>query len=151
MGTIADIITADLASRRPRVEVIHPRAAAWKVTYRLPVDFSEFDPQRQAALEAAKAGKSFNYQAAVLAVLCEAIAHKGELLLQADGTSAAFGSQELLDALGAASASDAVRKLYGSDAIVEAVYGRVLEEVGVNSIGEVIIEHGDEPDPTTAG
>lgn len=151
MRTIADIITADLASRRPRVDIIHPRAAAWKVTYRLPVDFAEFEPQQQAAIDASKTGKPFNYQAAVLAVLCQAIAHQGEPLLQADGSPATFSSQELIDAFHASSASEVVRALYGSDGIVAAVYARVFDEVGFNSIGEVIVERGDDPDPTNAG
>lgn len=151
MRSIADIITADIASRRPRVDVVHPRAGEWRVTYRLPVDFSEFEPQQQALIDATKAGKPFNYQAAVLAILAESISHRGEALAQADGSPATFSSRELIAALDADSASDAVRKLYGSDGIVQAVYARVFDEVGLNSIGEVIVERGDGPDPTNAG
>lgn len=150
MRSIADAIKADLAGRRPRVDIKHPRAAGWLVTYRLPVDQFEFEPQRQALLDAIKDGRSFSYEAAVLAVLAEGLTFQGEQLRTADGQAATFMSQEVLDATGAATASQAVRTVYGSDFIVKAVYERLMEAAGASSMGEVIVEDGA-PDPTVAG
>lgn len=150
MASIAELIAADLASRRKRVDVVHPLRPEYRVTYRLPVDETEFEAQRKAALDASKTGKPMHFTASVLAVLCEQIVYQGQVLTQADGSPATFTSAEVLSALGVTtSAADAVVALYGSSFIADAVYANLMSSAGAGSASDV--EVIDQPDPTSAG
>lgn len=140
-------IRADLATRRRRViKITHPDLVQWEAAYRLPTDRAELQPYFARAEKAAKRKQPYSFEAAVLAAFCEGLWFMGEQVEDEDGTPATFRDPYLLDLLEAGTPSDAVRALYGSDGIVNAVAEQLLAAAGYGSGDEV--QTDDVEDPT---
>jgi hypothetical protein len=152
--TLADRIRADLAARRRKVvEVVHPDAPAWRAFFRLPSDRTEVADLTRRAEQASKRKQAYFLDAAILAKFNESLEFEGEPLLDDAGDPLTFRSDTLFELLGgAASASDAVRKVYGSDGIVSAVTEQLMKAAGYDTADEVQIDaEDDDADPTPAG
>jgi hypothetical protein len=140
-------IRADLAARRRRViKITHPDLVQWEAAYRLPTDRAELQPYFQRAEKAAKRKQSYSFEAAVLAAFCEGLWFMGEQVEDEDGGPVTFRDPYVLDLLEAGTPSDAVRNLYGSDGIVNAVAEQLLAAAGYGSGDEV--QTDDVEDPT---
>lgn len=151
--TLADRIRADLAARQRKVvEVVHPDAPAWRAYFRLPSDRTEVNDLTRRAEQAVKRKQPYFLDAAILAKFNESLEFDGERLLDDAGEPMTFRSEELLELLGGAtSASDAVRKVYGSDGIVSAVTERLMRAAGYDTADQVQAGEDDPQDPTVAG
>jgi len=153
--SLADRIKADLAERRRRVvEIVHPDVPKWRATYRLPADESELEPFRARAQKAAKRKQPYPFEAAVLATLNEGLTFQGEVLEDETGEALTFRSHAVMELMEAAgNPSSAVRALYGSDGIVDAVLSELLSAAGYGTADQVQVEDPDEdaPDPTRRG
>lgn len=148
--SLADEIKAQIAARKARTfGFIHPDVPEWKITYRLPVDRSELAPFFDRAEKAAKRKQRYNFDAAVLATFMISMSNMGRPIQDDDGTPLTVRDRGVLDLLDAASPSEAVRTLYGSDGIVAAVAEKLLSEAGYGTGEDVLV--GDAEDPTNAG
>lgn len=151
--SLADRIRADLATRKRKVvEVVHPDAPAWRAFFRLPTDRTEVADLTRRAEQAVKRKQPYFLDAAILAKFNESIEFDGEQLLDDAGEPMTFRSEGLFELLGGAvSASDAVRKVYGSDGIVSAVTEQLMKAAGYDTADEVQIDAEGDEDPTPAG
>jgi hypothetical protein len=139
-------IRADLAARRRRViKITHPDLVQWEAAYRVPADRAELQPYFQRAEKAAKRKQSYSFEAAVLAALNEGLWFMGEQVEDEDGSPATFRDHAVLELLEAATPSEAVRALYGSDGIVNAVAEQLLAAAGYGSGDEVQVDDVEDP------
>jgi hypothetical protein len=141
-------IAADIAARKRRVkEIVHPDVPKWRAVYRLPNDRMELAPLQVRAEKAEKRKQPYFFDAAVLATLNESLTYLGQSP-DPDGP-ATFRDTVVLDMLGAANASEAVRIVYGSDGIVSAVAQQLMNAAGYGTADEVQVD--DVEDPSNAG
>lgn len=144
--TLADRIKADIAARQIQtIDLTHPHAAAWTITYRIPVDGFQVDDLRSKAAKKDK-GKAteVHFSRALLATFCERVTFDGEVL-EEDGRELTFRDLVLQDMVNASTASEAVAKVYGTDAAVSATASKLLDEAGYGSEAAV-----ESTDPTQA-
>ena len=144
--SLADRIKADIAARRTRtVDLTHLDSPLWSITYRLPDDGFIVDDLRQKAHKKDKGkGAEVHFSRALLAYFCERITFEGNVL-EDEGHELTFRDIALQDMVDAPTATDAVNKLYGSDAAVTVIAMKLLDEAGYGSQDSVEIT-----DPTQA-
>lgn len=141
--TIGEEIKRDIASRtRKTVEIIHPEVPIYAVIYRVPTDRSEIAGIFKRA-EMNKKEASL-VDAAILALCCLEIKRHDVTVTDDDGNPLTFRDKTFQEWVGASSARDAARALYGSDGYVTTVATRLLDEAGYGKDDEVIVE-----DPTS--
>ena len=141
--SIGEEIRREIATRQQRtVEITHPELVAYTITYRVPTDRSEVAAIfKRAEMNKKEASLA---DASILALCCLEIKRHGTLVTDDDGNPVTFRDKMLQEWVGALSARDAVRALYGSDGYVTTVAARLLEEAGYGSDDEVLVE-----DPTS--
>jgi hypothetical protein len=141
---IGEEIRREIANRQRRtVEVTHPELPSYAITYRVPTDRSEVAGIfKRAEMNKKEAGLA---DASILALCCLEIRRHGELVADEEGNPLTFRDKQLQDWVGATSARDAARALYGSDGYVTTVASRLLEEAGYGKDDEVLVE-----DPTSS-
>ncbi len=140
---IGEEIKRDIATRTRRtVEITHPEVGAYSIVYRVPTDRSEVAPiLKRAEMNKKEAGLA---DASILALCCVEIKRYGESVTNDDGDLLTFRDKTFQEWVGASSARDAVRALYGSDGYVTTIANRLLEEAGYGKDDEVLVE-----DPTS--
>jgi hypothetical protein len=140
---IGEEIRREIATRQRRtVEITHPDVVAYTITYRVPTDRSEVAAIfKRAEMNKKEASLA---DASILALCCLEIKRHGTLVTDDDGNPVTFRDKMLQEWVGALSARDAVRALYGSDGYVTTVAARLLEEAGYGNDDEVLVE-----DPTS--
>lgn len=147
--SLADRIKADLAERKVRtVDITHPAAHAWTVTYRVPTNGVEVDELRQRAQKKDR-GKAVevHFSRALLAAFCTGIVFESEQVTDEEtGRELTFRDRSFQDLVGAATAAEAVAGLYGSDATVSTIASKLLDEAGYGDS-----EAAEVVDPTQAG
>jgi hypothetical protein len=141
--SIGEEIRREIATRQRRtVEITHPDVVAYTITYRVPTDRSEVAAIfKRAEMNKKEASLA---DASILALCCLEIKRHGTLVTDDDGNPVTFRDKMLQEWVGALSARDAVRALYGSDGYVTTVAARLLEEAGYGNDDEVLVE-----DPTS--
>lgn len=142
--SIGEEIRREIASRQRRtVEITHPEVVQYAITYRVPTDRSEVAGIfKRAEMNKKEAGLA---DASILALCCLEIRRYGTLVADDEGNPLTFRDKQLQDWVGATSARDAARALYGSDGYVTTVASRLLEEAGYGKDDEVLVE-----DPTSS-
>jgi hypothetical protein len=142
--SIGEEIRREIASRQRRtVEITHPEVVQYAITYRVPTDRSEVAGIfKRAEMNKKEAGLA---DASILALCCLEIRRYGELVADDEGNPLTFRDKQLQEWVGAVSARDAARALYGSDGYVTTVASRLLEEAGYGKDDEVLVE-----DPTSS-
>ena len=140
---IGEEIRREIATRQQRtVEITHPELPQYAITYRVPTDRSEVAAIfKRAELNKKEASLA---DASILALCCLEIKRYGTLVADDEGNPLTFRDKQLQEWVGAPSARDAARALYGSDGYVTTVAGRLLEEAGYGKSDEVLVE-----DPTS--
>lgn len=139
-------IRADLAVRRHRViKITHPDLVQWEALFRLPADRADLQPYFQRAEKAAKRKQSYSFEAAVLAAFNDGLWFMGEQVEDEDGTPATFRDRVVLDLFEATSPSEAVRVMYGSDGIVNAVAEQLLAAAGYGTGDDVQVDDVEDP------
>ena len=143
MPTIGEEIRRDIASRTRRtVEITHPEMPAYAVVYRVPTDRSEIAGIfKRAEMNKKEASLA---DASILALCCLEIKRNGVTVTDDEDNPVTFRDKVFQEWVGAASARDAARALYGSDGYVTTVATRLLDEAGYGKDDEVIVE-----DPTS--
>lgn len=142
--SIGDEIRREIAGRTRRtVEITHPEVPDYSITYRVPTDRSEISGIfKRAEMNKKEASLA---DASILALCCQEIRRFTTLVADEDGNPITFRDKTFQEWVGATSARDAARILYGSDGYVSTVAGRLLEEAGYGKDDEVIVE-----DPTSS-
>jgi hypothetical protein len=141
--TIGEEIRREIATRtRKTVEITHPEVISYSIIYRVPTDRSEVAPIFKRA-EMSKKDASL-VDASILALCCEEIKRHGTTVVDDEGNPLTFRDKVFQEWVGALTARDAARALYGSDGYVTTVAGRLLEEAGYGKDDDVIVE-----DPTS--
>ena len=142
--SIGEEIRREIATRQQRtVEITHPEVLQYRITYRVPTDRSEVAAIfKRAEMNKKEASLA---DAAVLALCCLEIKRNGTTVADDEGNALTFRDKQFQEWVGATSARDAARALYGSDGYVTTVAGRLLEEAGYGKDDEVIVE-----DPTSS-
>jgi hypothetical protein len=142
--SIAAAIRADLAARGRKVErITHPDAPKWTVTYRLPTDRAELAPFFARQERAEKRKQEYHFDAAVLATFCESIEFLGSPPVGAGPCT--FRDTELVELLGAASPTGAVRAMYASDGIVSSIAARLISAAGYGTTDELLVDDAEDP------
>ena len=143
MTSIGEEIKRDIASRtRKTVEIIHPEVPTYAVVYRVPTDRSEVAQIfKRAEMNKKEASLA---DASILALCCLEIKRHGVTVTDDEDNPLTFRDKTFQEWVGANSARDAARALYGSDGYVTTIATRLLDEAGYGKDDEVIVE-----DPTS--
>lgn len=145
---INERIKARIAARKRKLwPSEHPEEPGWKLVYRLPTDREQLSPIYARAEKYEKAKLPFHMDATVLATFSVEIWELGERW-ESDGVPLTFRDREVMELLGAANPSEAVRALYGSDGFVSTVAEQLLDKAGYGSKANV---DADDEDPSSAG
>lgn len=134
--SLLDDMKARAAARAKRtIRVSNPEDAAQVFVCRVPTDGMELDRLETAAGKLDRGrGKNVHFCRAVVAACVEQIEDGGKVL-EIDGQAVNFRDPELQEALGVASAKDAVVALIGTDGVVVGLANYLIEEAGYTADG----------------
>lgn len=141
--TMLDELRAELAAEVEvedfRLDV--PERPGYAVVYAADVTYDELTAWRKRAKDTSKPGGINELRLSTIILANKAV----DLIRQGEPTGLTFRDPALVELLGAGSATDAVRRLYGLDGHVNAAALAVLQASG---FGDELAEAGDDADPT---
>jgi hypothetical protein len=149
--SIMESMKQDLAARKAAaaktIELRHDAMPELTITCRVPGDGEEISDLSQRADKRAKGHGTgiVWFNRLILARFTIAIDWHGKRLQDADGTAFTFASRQVQELVGASDAGNAVAELYGSDAYIGVLAGKLMQAGGFGNDDAVEVVE----DPTT--